>query len=699
MQRFFGLWALVVAYFGIAIDPAIAIPPEIILTETFDERGEFTSIVIAHADTTAPGIYMTGVGLQMLFQAYAVKLDADGAFGWARSWGSTNHMSDCVWHNGVGTMFGYTTENSTNDYKVIEFTGAGSLQESWDFGGNTTADRGIGGAYYDLGNYLVAGSVTPGVSGTSDGSLVLITASGDVEWSHTYSSTASVKRVTRTDSATVWLFGTADTTAGRETDFWMARADSLGQLQDSFRFGAFRAEELFDAIRVNEELTLLVGTTRSFADSTQTDIWLLATNDDGDSLWSDWYGGTENDAALSVKSITDRDSGFIVAGYWSEEHLATRNAFMMKFNQDFDSVWAIVMLDTVNATEFRDIALDGSYRYHAAGVHLSPLPHGYHVVTDVDPAAPVQHAPDPFSLLTPEDDAFYLVDTMRFTWEATTDPDPGAQIAYALLFDTDTLFDDPIAFGPLPDTTELLNRNDDIFDRYWRVVAQDQNNNLTICSERHRHVRKIRPDSTQVFNLFTPDSGSALVTPSGQFTWQAALDPDSLDETIFYNLYFQVDDSITVIDTIETNFVNVNFADHPFIEQSDTVYWWVVAYSDYPEMQRQSRQTWTFINWNVPASETPLHPQDFALQPAYPNPFNASVTLEYSLSQTGEVELNVYDISGRLVTTLASGSQTPGMHTVRWDGFANGSQVSTGLYFARLISGGNVATQKLLLMK
>ncbi len=699
LQRFFCLWALIVACTGIAIDPAIAIPPEIILTETFDDRGEFTSIILAPEDSVAPGTYLTGIGLQVLFQAYAVKLDTDGVFEWARTWGSTNHMFDCVWRNGLGTMFGYTTENSTVDYKIVEFTGAGSLHESWDFGGNSSADRGVGGAFYDSGNYLIVGSITPGSSSASDGSLVLVTMTGEVEWSSSYTSAAFVKRVLRSDSATIWLYGTADSLAGSSADFWMARADSLGQAQDSFRFGGARAEDLHDAVRISEELTILVGTTRSFADSTQTDIWLLATNDSGDSLWSDVYGGTENDAALSVKSIADRDTGFIIAGYWSEEHLATRNALLMKFDQNFDSVWAVVMTDTVNASEFRDVALDDMYQYHAAGIRLTPLPHGFYVTTDVDPAAPIQHAPDPFSLITPEDSAFFVVDTMRFTWQVTTDPDPGSQIAYALLFDTDTLFDNPIAFGPLPGTTHLLNRPEDIFDYYWRVVAQDQNSNLTVCSDRHRHVRKIRPDSTQAFNLLTPDSGSALVTPSGLFTWQTALDPDSLDETIFYDLFFQVGDSVSLIDTIVTNFVNVNFADHPFIEQSDTVHWWVAVHSEHPEMVRHSRQTWTFINWNVPAGESPLYPQHFALNPAYPNPFNASVTLEYSLAQASDIELNVYDVSGRLVTTLASGSQIPGLHTVRWDGLANGAQVSTGIYFARLIAGSNVATQKLLLMK
>ncbi|MBK6765880.1 MAG: hypothetical protein IPG71_05975 [bacterium] len=114
--------------------------------------------------------------------------------------------------------------------------------------------------------------------------------------------------------------------------------------------------------------------------------------------------------------VADRDSGFVIGGYWSEELLATRNALLMKFDQDFDSVWSIVQHDTVVASEIRDVAITSEYEYHAAGVSAAPIPHGYYLRTEVDPAAPIQHAPEPFGLLTPADDAFFTVDTMRFRW-------------------------------------------------------------------------------------------------------------------------------------------------------------------------------------------------------------------------------------------------------------------------------------------
>jgi len=673
-----------------------ATAPEILTSTTFVERGEFFAVTRVDGDTL-DGVYLTGVGLQTPYAAYAVRVDSAGAPVWTRNWGNTNVMYDCIWDGAVGRMIGYTTENATHDYKVVRFSADGTANGSWDFGGNTRVDRGYSGCMFDTTYMLVAGTVIPGDSSASDGSLVLINSNGNVEWSRTYHASAIVRKVNAIGSR-IWLYGTADSLSGRNRDFWMARVDSEGTIQSSRRFGGVLADELYDAERFDSSLTILVGATHVTTDSAHTDIWILATNDAGDSLWSRRFGGSENDAALCIERVMDRDSGFVVGGYWSEELLGTHNAFLLKIDQDLDSVWAQVLVDSAVAAELRDVVIDSDYRYRAAGVTTTGIPHGFYLMTDVDPAAPVQHGPEPFSLLTPASDALVVTDTIRFRWEAAIDPDPGDQVAYALVLDTDTLFDNPTnptPIGPLFPTTYLLTRTDDVFDRYWRVVAQDQHGNLQVCDERHWHVRKIRPDSTQRFNLTGPPNGDAIPNPFATFSWETAVDPDSVDDHVIYSLFFQIGDSISPIDTIDQTSVTVNFTDHPFIHQSDTVSWWVVADSDYPQMVRPSNQVWTFINWNTSSPPRQLLPAEFAFLPAFPNPFNAEVTLRYSVAQAGNVRLDLYDVTGRLVTTLVNSSVAPGSYAVHWQG----ADAATGLYFARLTQDDHTATQKLLLLK
>jgi hypothetical protein len=71
------------------------------------------------------------------------------------------------------------------------------------------------------------------------------------------------------------------------------------------------------------------------------------------------------------------------------------------------------------------------------------------------------------------------------------------------------------------------------------------------------------------------------------------------------------------------------------------------------------------------------------IQPyASPNPFNPHTTIHFTLSAPGSVRLHVYDVSGRLVKTLADEAMGSGLHAVAWDGTSrSGSKVSSGVYF------------------
>ena len=88
----------------------------------------------------------------------------------------------------------------------------------------------------------------------------------------------------------------------------------------------------------------------------------------------------------------------------------------------------------------------------------------------------------------------------------------------------------------------------------------------------------------------------------------------------------------------------------------------------------------------------------------HPNPFNPSTTIPFTipggLSSRHTVHLAVYDVSGALVRTLASGAFAGGRHEARWDGRnERGEQVASGIYFARLAAGGTNATRKLILLR
>jgi hypothetical protein len=93
-------------------------------------------------------------------------------------------------------------------------------------------------------------------------------------------------------------------------------------------------------------------------------------------------------------------------------------------------------------------------------------------------------------------------------------------------------------------------------------------------------------------------------------------------------------------------------------------------------------------------------PTTYALGNNYPNPFNPTTSISFSLPAKGEVKLAVYNILGQHVTDLASGTFDAGTHSVAWDGTdAAGDKVTSGVYLYRLETSQFVETKKMMLLK
>ena len=84
----------------------------------------------------------------------------------------------------------------------------------------------------------------------------------------------------------------------------------------------------------------------------------------------------------------------------------------------------------------------------------------------------------------------------------------------------------------------------------------------------------------------------------------------------------------------------------------------------------------------------------------YPNPFNPSTTIEYSIPQTGRVKLRIFNMKGQKVKTLIDGDIEKGRHRVVWNGRDERNRsVASGVYFIRLEAAGKSCTRKAMLLK
>ncbi|MFA6098237.1 MAG: peptidoglycan DD-metalloendopeptidase family protein [Patescibacteria group bacterium] len=110
------------------------------------------------------------------------------------------------------------------------------------------------------------------------------------------------------------------------------------------------------------------------------------------------------------------------------------------------------------------------------------------------------------------------------------------------------------------------------------------------------------------------------------------------------------------------------------------------------------------VNWGIqnegtpkiatPETENPL-PADFTLSQNYPNPFNPVTNISYSLPVAADVCLEIYNVLGQRVATLANERQVAGEHSIQWDAH----QCPSGIYFYRLTTDQVTETKKMIILK
>lgn len=101
------------------------------------------------------------------------------------------------------------------------------------------------------------------------------------------------------------------------------------------------------------------------------------------------------------------------------------------------------------------------------------------------------------------------------------------------------------------------------------------------------------------------------------------------------------------------------------------------------------------IRPNSVNNEVSEDPTVFALYQNYPNPFNPSTTIGYSIKKAGMVNISVYNLMGQKVATLMNENKSAGQYNVSW----NAANVTSGMYYYRLIANGQAITRKMTLIK
>ena len=98
--------------------------------------------------------------------------------------------------------------------------------------------------------------------------------------------------------------------------------------------------------------------------------------------------------------------------------------------------------------------------------------------------------------------------------------------------------------------------------------------------------------------------------------------------------------------------------------------------------------------------ENSIQPNAFALNQNYPNPFNPTTSISFDVFDITNISLNIYDLNGRLVKNLMSGTLSQGTYNIDWNGKnANGASVAGGVYLYSITSNNSTIVKKMSLLK
>ena len=155
-------------------------------------------------------------------------------------------------------------------------------------------------------------------------------------------------------------------------------------------------------------------------------------------------------------------------------------------------------------------------------------------------------------------------------------------------------------------------------------------------------------------------------------------------------MYFPLDDRYYYIIQVYSNDMDGDKVTFKYFDKSEDE---VVEYAESIEFTKNMVVGDGFNTLSL--SREFILPTEFSLDRAYPNPFNPTTTLSFSLPVAVEVSITIYNLQGREVINLLNQNMNTGYHSVVW----NANSYAGGIYFVRMIAGNYLETQKLILLK
>lgn len=279
-----------------------------------------------------------GAGLD---DVWLIKTDQYGNQQWAKTYGANGQdRGNSVYQTIDG---GYIITGSSKDFGttydnlyLIKTTSSGNIVWTKKYGGPSW-DSGNSVQETNDGGYIIAGRTSSFGAGYQDVWLIKTNALGDTLWTKIFSGTDydGANSIQQTSDNGFIIAGFKDSYGPNKKDLWLIKTDEFGNLLWENSYGGSDDDEAYSVQQTSDGGYILAGYTESYGAGLD-DVWLLKTNAYGDSVWSKVFAGSYNESGNSVQQTSD--GGYIVTGYTSTYGSGSADIWLIKTEPDLNAI-------------------------------------------------------------------------------------------------------------------------------------------------------------------------------------------------------------------------------------------------------------------------------------------------------------------------------------------------------------------------
>jgi len=313
-------------------------PPDTLWTRTYGGGGtdEGSSV-----QQTFDGGYIIAGWTESLTggnDVYLIKTDEDGDTVWTKAYGGTRDDE------------GFSVQQTSDSgYIVVGHTysfGAAYEDDVWliktDASGDTLWTKRYGETNHCEAGYSVQQTNDSGyiITGYGEGGAALIKtdSSGNFLWGNAFGGAdipAYGRSVQQTNEGGYIITGWIDSYGTGDNDVWLIKTDSSGNILWDKKFGRGYHDYGRSVRQTNDGGYIVTGETRPYG-ATNSDVWLIKTYANGDTLWTKTYGGSTDDRGWSVRQTFG--GGYIITGY-TTSGAGGGDAWLIKTDSSGNKLW------------------------------------------------------------------------------------------------------------------------------------------------------------------------------------------------------------------------------------------------------------------------------------------------------------------------------------------------------------------------